>query len=58
MQHTDKVRHLIAENPFISFMEIEVSELGLGYAKFVPLFRKSLANSIGLLQGGGNRCHT
>jgi acyl-CoA thioesterase len=47
-----KVRKRIAENPFISFMEIEVSELGLGYAKFVLHFRKNLANSIGLLQGG------
>ena len=61
MQHTiqpltleqdAKVRKRIAENPFISFMEIEVSELGLGYAKFVLPFRKSFANAIGLLQGG------
>ena len=33
-------------------MKIEVLVLGLGYAKFVLPFRKNLANSIGLLQGG------
>ncbi len=52
LEQEAKVRNRIAENPFISFMEIEVAELGLGYAKFVLPFRKSFANAIGLLQGG------
>ncbi|MDD1752354.1 MAG: PaaI family thioesterase [Methanotrichaceae archaeon] len=52
LEQEAKVRHRIAENPFISFMGIEAAELGIGYAKFVLPFRKSLANSIGLLQGG------
>ncbi|HAY21920.1 MAG TPA: hypothetical protein DCY27_07085 [Desulfobacterales bacterium] len=46
------VRARITNNPFIISMEIEVPELGLGYARFVMPFKPGLANSIGLLQGG------
>jgi acyl-CoA thioesterase len=47
-----RIRALVAKNPFIAFLGIEVPELGLGYAKFILPFQDRLTNTIGLLQGG------
>ncbi|MDD3580852.1 MAG: PaaI family thioesterase [Desulfobacca sp.] len=47
-----KLRALIAANPFISFIGIEVPEPGEGYARFVLPFHPQLTNAVGLLQGG------
>ncbi|MBM4288299.1 MAG: PaaI family thioesterase [Deltaproteobacteria bacterium] len=47
-----RVRDRIAHNPFIASMDIEVPDLGIGYARFLMPFKPGMANSIGLLQGG------
>jgi len=46
------LRRLLAANPFIQFIGIQVPQLGRGYARFVLPVRHELTNTIGLLQGG------